>query len=109
VLVFIVSAASFGFYLSALSSQASHPPPSSVFIQYDVADGRDRSPDRSRPTRDRQQAMLSQSRPVKQRRQEPRHPEQPVHQAATGQAAAGTDNSYLNLLGRIFSSAYAGI
>jgi len=53
IFVFVASAASFGFYMSAVYTQYSHARQPSSFIQFDVTDSRDRTSDRNRPQRDR--------------------------------------------------------
>lgn len=62
--------------------------------------------------RQRQPASLAHSTPAKPRRQEAGHTEQPAGRAAASPGSpvgAGVDNSYLNILGQIFSSRYSGI
>jgi hypothetical protein len=109
VIVFIASAASVAFHMSALYSRAHGPLRSSAAMDYNVADNREREAYRSRPVRERKQAALFHARPATQRRAESREFGQLQHKGATSQDFFEKRESYLDALGRILSDPFTGL
>jgi hypothetical protein len=103
VLVFVASAASFGFYMSAVSSRFSHPSQPSTLISYDAGESRERSSDRSRPHRERPAIVERRTALGTQRSLTPVRVERALVPQSVLPRDTAANETFLNLLIRIIS------